>query len=84
MRIVSRSLLALLGGCLLVSCATGQRASLSGDGVFKLPGADAERPRLRYLDGQVSRNDTCMIRVENGLNPAVPPMYVNGEPVGFC
>jgi len=25
-----------------------------------------------------------MIRMENALNPAIPPMYVNGEPVGFC
>jgi hypothetical protein len=41
-------------------------------------------PRLRYFDGnQVSLNDRCAVRKVK-LNPKMPPVYVNGQPVGFC
>jgi len=41
-------------------------------------------PRLRYFDGnQVSLNDRCAVRKAK-LNPKMPPIYVNGQPVGFC
>ncbi len=41
-------------------------------------------PRLRYYDGeQVSLNDRCAVRKAK-LNPKMPPIYVNGQPVGFC
>ena len=79
----SLALLALLGTT-LPSCASMATGRMDGDGVFTVPGSDPDHPRLRYRDGQVSRNDSCMIRMENGLNFRVPPMYVNGEPVGFC
>jgi hypothetical protein len=40
--------------------------------------------RLRYFDGdQVSLNDRCPVRKVR-LNPKMPPVYVNGQPVGFC
>ena len=71
--------LALLPACLMTPPATS-----TGDGVFAVPGSDADHHRLRYLDGQLSRNDSCMIRLGNMLNRGVPPLYVNGEPVGFC
>jgi len=64
----------------LVACA-GRSTS---DGVFRVRGTHPDHPHLRYRDGQVSANDTCMIRVENSLNPAIPPTYVNGKPMGFC
>lgn len=54
------------------------------DGVLQLPGVRAEYPPLRYRDGQVSLNDSCMIRTKNPLNRRIPPLYVNGRPVGFC
>lgn len=39
---------------------------------------------LRYLaDGQTSLNDRCAVRKVR-LNPKMPPLYVNGRPVGFC
>ena len=57
---------------------------LDGEGVFEVASADPEKPRLRYVDGQVSLSNTCGILLENGLNPKVPPMYVNGAPIGFC
>jgi len=45
---------------------------------------DAAHPLLRYRDGQLSQNTSCVIQLDNALNPAVPPMYVNGRPLGFC
>jgi len=58
--------------------------ALDDDGVFHVLGATPAYPRLRYLDGQVSLNESCAIRVENGLNRKIPPVYVNGLPIGFC
>jgi hypothetical protein len=41
-------------------------------------------PRLRFFeDGQVSLNDRCAVRKVK-LNPKMPAVYVNGQPVGFC
>ena len=40
-------------------------------------------PRLIFADGLVSLNDRCMVRRVK-LNPKMPPIYVSGEPVGFC
>ncbi len=52
-------------------------------GVIKV-NDNAEEYRLRYLDGQVSLNTRCGVRIENGLNTKVRPLYVNGAPIGFC
>ncbi|MFT7543078.1 MAG: hypothetical protein ACI9K5_004061, partial [Gammaproteobacteria bacterium] len=32
---------------------------LDGEGVFPVASSDPERSRMRYLDGQVSLNNTC-------------------------
>jgi len=41
-------------------------------------------PHLRYFaDGLESLNDRCAVRKVR-LNPKMPPVYVNGRPVGFC
>ena len=41
-------------------------------------------PRIRYFDGdQVSLNDRCAVRKVK-LNTKMPPIYVNGQPIGFC
>jgi hypothetical protein len=41
-------------------------------------------PRVRYFDGnQVSLNDRCAVR-KTKLNAKMPPVYVNGQPIGFC
>ncbi|TAJ16758.1 MAG: hypothetical protein EPO68_10575 [Planctomycetota bacterium] len=45
---------------------------------------DPLHPRIRYDDGQVSPNDSCMIRLGSKLNRKMPPAYVNGMPLGFC
>ncbi len=70
----------------LAACSESVPAEfvLSDDGAFHVAGPDIEKPRLRYLDGQISLNDSCAIRLPNKLNPSIPPMYVNGAPIGFC
>ncbi len=41
-------------------------------------------PKLRYFEGGlVSPNDRCAVRKVR-LNPKMPPVYVNGRPIGFC
>lgn len=41
-------------------------------------------PKLRYLEtGLVSLNDRCAVRKVR-LNSKMPPVYVNGQPIGFC
>ena len=40
-------------------------------------------PRIQFADGQVSMNDRCMVR-QVKLNLRMPPVYVNGRPLGFC
>ncbi len=76
--------LALLLLVLLPACRSVPASPTTGDGVFAVPGSDADHHRIRYVDGQVSRNDSCMIKLGNSLNRRVPPLYVNGEPMGFC
>lgn len=48
-----------------------------------VPGTDPEHPRVQYADSSVSLNDRCIVR-QNKLNTKIPPVYVNGKPVGFC
>lgn len=67
-----------------LACAAPQHAPPADDGVIRVTSGDPERPLLRYRDGQLSENTSCMIRLDNPLNPKVPPMYVNGRPLGFC
>lgn len=57
---------------------------LSDDGVFYVQSSEPASPRVRYLDGQVSLNDSCAIRRGSKLNRRVPPIYINGQPIGFC
>ena len=55
-----------------------------GQDVLVVASSNPERPRLRYPDGQLSRNESCFIKLGNKLNPKVPPLYINGNPIGFC
>ena len=41
-------------------------------------------PQVRYFEGGlVTPNDRCAVRKVK-LNPKMPPVYVNGRPIGFC
>ena len=71
---------------LLASCAGPAPRSTVLEpelGLAELADPAAERPRLRLSNGQVTLNDRCMVR-ELKLNPRIPPVFVNGFPVGFC
>ena len=57
---------------------------LTGDGVFYVIGEDPKLPLARYADGQLALSNSCGIRLGNKLNRRIPPIYVNGHPVGFC
>jgi len=48
-----------------------------------VPGSDPEHPRVQYADSLVSLNDRCIVR-QNKLSTTIPPVYVNGMPIGFC
>ena len=48
-----------------------------------VPGSDPEHPRIQYADSLVSLNDRCIVR-QNKLSTSIPPVYVNGMPIGFC
>ena len=60
---ITRVSLAL--ACLALAACAG-RLPIE-EGVYQVNGANSEHPRLRYLDGHVSANETCMIRVENSI-----------------
>jgi len=57
---------------------------LDEEGIAYVLAAQPGYPRVRYLDGQLSLNESCAIRVENKLSRKIPPVYVNGQPIGFC
>ena len=42
-----------------------------------------EKPLIKFDDEQVSLNDRCPVRKAK-LNLKMPPVYVNGKPIGFC
>lgn len=48
-----------------------------------VPTADLEHPKIRYADSLASLNDRCPVR-EGKLSPNYLPVYVNGQPIGFC
>jgi hypothetical protein len=43
----------------------------------------ASLPHIRFGDAGSSINDRCPVR-KNKLNLKMPPLWVNGRPVGFC
>ena len=48
-----------------------------------VPTADLEHPKVRYADSKVSLNDRCPVR-GGKLSTTYKPVYVNGQPIGFC
>ena len=59
------------------------RAPPRGEAQRRVPSSDPQRPRIKYADSLVSLNVQCMVR-KSKLNPRVRPVYVNGQPLGFC
>lgn len=48
-----------------------------------VPGSDPKFPRLKYADSLVSLNDRCIVAKQK-LDPKIRPVYVSGQPIGFC
>ncbi len=66
------------------SAATEGTATVLPDpGWAELVQPDAEFSAMRWSNGEVTLNDRCPVRKVK-LNPSMPPIYVNGEPIGFC
>ena len=57
--------------------------TLNTDAFAAYEDESAEFPRLRFPDGSLSLNDRCPVRKVK-LNRRMPPLYVNGRPIGFC
>jgi hypothetical protein len=69
----------------LAACSRDKSAPVkhSAQGEF-VGAAEDSFPRVRYFETNlVSINDRCAVRKVK-LNPKMPPVYVNGQPVGFC
>lgn len=49
----------------------------------KLPIEGSEFYRLSYAEDLVSVNDRCPVR-KTRLGERMPPVLVNGQPIGFC
>jgi hypothetical protein len=67
----------------LAGCGSRPTELVPPLGKAELVDASAEHPRLKFTDGSVSVNDTCPV-TKRKLNVAFPPVYVNGQPIGFC
>jgi hypothetical protein len=65
----------------LAALALSLAACASAQGY--VPATDPAFPRLEYADSLVSLNDRCIVS-QAKLNPKMAPVYVNGQPIGFC
>ena len=79
---------AVIAGMLGFACSKKQEAQKTPEKDYMVMGElvspEDSMPRVRYFDdGQVSLNDRCAVRKVK-LNPKMPPVYVNGQPIGFC
>lgn len=87
-----RRVLPMLAAMAVLSGAVACRGKLDDDPRARLPipeagaahdPAGAEYPHLRFADGTRTANDRCMV-LKRKLNPGIPPVHVNGTPLGFC
>lgn len=54
-----------------------------GSAQVYVPTADLAHPKIRYADSLLSLNDRCPVRTGK-LSTTYKPVYVNGQPIGFC
>jgi hypothetical protein len=73
-------------GALVTAAGCGQTEPpqpIRHTGTVEYVDADVDLPHIRYSDDQVSLNDRCPVR-KSKLNRKMPPLYINGRPLGFC
>jgi YHS domain-containing protein len=84
---LNKGVLAVLFCVTLVVYVPGCGEKGGGAKEYALQGeyVDAGAPfsKIKYVSGLVSLNDRCAVDRER-LERRVPPVYVNGQPVGFC
>jgi hypothetical protein len=68
---------------LAVACGVRPSELVPPIGKPELIDATAEFPKIRFADGLVSANDRCPV-TKRKLSVLFPPIYVNGQPIGFC
>jgi hypothetical protein len=81
--VITKLTFGLITLLIFVGCGQEKARLVENSGTVAYVDSTMEYPHLKYADGQVSLNDKCMIRL-NKLSPKMPPIYVNGRPVGFC
>jgi hypothetical protein len=72
-----------LPGVLLGVVLSAALCGRSGSAQTYVPTADLEHPKIRYADSLLSLNDRCPVRTGK-LSTTYKPVYVNGQPIGFC
>jgi len=65
------------------TCGLAILTPRTGSTQHYLPTAELGFPRLKFGDSLVSLNDRCVVS-RTKLNTRVRPVYVSGQPVGFC
>jgi hypothetical protein len=67
-----------------VTCSKKDKGAKEYVELAELISPEDSFPRMRLFDSNlVTINDRCAVRKVR-LNPKMPAVYVNGQPVGFC
>lgn len=82
-RFVSMALVATAAAALWGCGGEKEPVVLDDAGPASYVDAEADFTPIVFADGHRTLNDRCMVR-QAKLNLRMPPLYVNGEPVGFC
>lgn len=69
--------------CLAVACGSRQAELVLPIAEPTLVDPESAFPKIRFADGLVSVNDRCPV-TKRKLSVHFPPVYVNGQPIGFC
>ena len=83
MRLPRLSGLACLLVCLAAACGSRHAEPIPAVTEPTLVDPESPFPRIRFADGMVSANDRCPV-TKRKLSIHFPPVYVNGQPIGFC
>jgi hypothetical protein len=72
-----------LGLCAFLACGRREAELVPPVAEPAVIDPDSQFPRIRFADGLTSANDRCPV-TKRKLSIYFPPVYVNGQPIGFC
>lgn len=82
-----RAALLSIGAAVLAAAGCAKPGPLAPEATVLGPAQYAdptvEKPKIRWGAGPTSLNDRCIVR-KSKLNLRMPPIFVNGQPIGFC